>query len=201
MSDTMPLILALDVAGNPFKWVNYEDAAYYYAKDLVAWDLGGDGCVLRGGTQRRTGKQSLMEISSIIAIKGMKVSSIKGYSVPPLTNKALFRRDHNLCAYCGDTFSPSSLSRDHVRPKSKGGPDIWTNVVTACETCNRHKNDRTPQEAKMELLYVPYAPNRSCFLILMNRNILADQMDFLLAKSNHITHDRVMGERGLLRSR
>lgn len=181
MSDNMPLILALDVAGNPFKWVNHEEAAYYYCKNLVAWDLGSEGCLLRGGIQRATGMQSRLEISSIIAIKGMTINNIKGYSVPPLTNKALFRRDHNLCAYCGNAFGQSSLSRDHIKPRSKGGPDIWTNVVTACEKCNRHKNDRTPEEAGLELLYLPYAPNRSEYLILMNRNILADQMEFLKA--------------------
>ena len=32
----------------------------------------------------------------------------------------------------------------------------------------------------MALLYTPYVPNKAEFLILSNRNILADQMDFLL---------------------
>lgn len=181
MSDHLPLILALDVAGNPFKWINFETAATYYAKNLIAWDLGGDGCTLHGGIQRVSGKQSVLDISSIVAIKGMLVSNIKGYNVPPLTNKALFRRDHNLCAYCKRVFSVSHLSRDHIKPRSCGGPDIWMNVVTACETCNRHKNNRTPEQAGLELAYVPYVPSRHEFLILQNRNILADQMEFLLA--------------------
>ena len=33
--------------------------------------------------------------------------------------------------------------------------------------------------SRMELLYAPYVPNKAEFLILSNRNILADQMDFL----------------------
>lgn len=181
MSDHFPLILALDVAGNPFKWINYETAVTYKCKGLIAWDLGGEGCTLHGGIQRITGKQSVLDISSIIAIKGMKVSNIKGYNIPPLTNKALFRRDHNLCAYCVHVFSPAALSRDHIKPKSHGGPDIWMNVVTACEKCNRHKNDRTPEQAGLQLAYLPYVPSRQEFLILQNRNILADQMEFLLA--------------------
>lgn len=188
----MPLVLALDVAGNPFKWITVEDFAYYKAKNLISWTYGEDACVLHGGIQRLTGKQSTMDVHSIVAIKGMTVNSIKGYNIPPLTNKALFRRDHNLCAYCGVQFGPSVLSRDHIKPRSKGGPDIWTNVVTSCESCNRHKNDRTPEEAGMELLYLPYAPNRSCYLILQNRNILADQMTFLLAKSNHVERTHLL---------
>jgi hypothetical protein len=31
----------------------------------------------------------------------------------------------------------------------------------------------------MELIYAPYIPNRAEFLILANRRILADQMEFL----------------------
>jgi hypothetical protein len=59
--------------------------------------------------------------------------------------------------------------------------DAWTNVVTCCERCNQRKGDRTPEEAGMQLLYVPYAPSWAEHLILKNRNILADQMEFLLA--------------------
>jgi hypothetical protein len=31
----------------------------------------------------------------------------------------------------------------------------------------------------MQLVYAPYVPNKAEYLILCNRNILADQMDFL----------------------
>jgi len=31
----------------------------------------------------------------------------------------------------------------------------------------------------MELVYLPYVPNRAEYLILTNRRILADQMEFL----------------------
>jgi hypothetical protein len=31
----------------------------------------------------------------------------------------------------------------------------------------------------MHLIYAPYVPNKAEYLILSNRNILADQMDFL----------------------
>jgi hypothetical protein len=53
------------------------------------------------------------------------------------------------------------------------------NVVTACRNCNQKKGNRTPEEAHMQLIYAPYVPNRAEFLILANRRILADQMEFL----------------------
>jgi len=79
------------------------------------------------------------------------------------------------------------LTRDHVMPVSKGGRDTWVNVVTACWSCNVRKGSRTPQQAGMPLLAVPYRPSWVEHLILSNRNILADQMEFLV---NHLPRDR-----------
>jgi hypothetical protein len=65
-----PHILALDIAGAPHRWINVRDAARYYATDMVAWAIGTNEFLLRGGTQRSTGIRSLIRASSIIAIKG-----------------------------------------------------------------------------------------------------------------------------------
>ena len=106
---------------------------------------------------------------------------------PPLENKFLFRRDKNLCLYCGAQFAVSALSRDHVKPLSRGGRDKWTNVVTACRRCNNRKADKMPEEANMQLLAIPFVPNQYEFLYLSNHNVLADQMQFLSARfSRHI---------------
>ena len=174
-----PLVLQLDISGNPCRWITFETAAYYYAKDLVAWTPSNDGFTIFGGTNRETCRQSSMDMNTIIAIKG-DAGSVRQYRVPTLTNRALFRRDKNLCAYCGHEFHPEKLTRDHIQPVSRNGADKWTNVVTACGGCNKVKDDRTPEEAKMPLLYLPYAPSRAEHLILMNRNILVDQMEFLM---------------------
>ena len=99
--------------------------------------------------------------------------------VPALVNDYLFRRDQFLCMYCGGEFAAAQLSRDHILPVSRNGTDGWTNVVTACKRCNHRKANRTPEEAGMELLAIPFVPNRYEFFYLANKNILADQMDFL----------------------
>ena len=72
------------------------------------------------------------------------------------------------------------LSRDHVKPVARGGRDSWTNTVTACRRCNTRKGSRSPEQAGMPLLYVPYVPDRHEHFILRNRRILADQMEYLL---------------------
>ncbi|MEC7685084.1 MAG: HNH endonuclease, partial [Pseudomonadota bacterium] len=76
----------------------------------------------------------------------------------------------------------TELSRDHVIPTSRGGSDIWTNVVTSCRRCNNRKADRTPEQANMELLAIPFVPNPYEFLYLSNHAVLADQMEFLSAR-------------------
>ena len=175
----MNKILLLDAHGQPMKWCGWQDAVTYHAKGLVSWSLGENESTFHGGNNRITGEQSIIKTSSIIAIKG-EIARKKAFRAPMLNNTELFRRDHHLCAYCGKKFGDNSLSRDHVHPRSKGGLDVWENVVTACHRCNQRKDDKTLKEARMELLYVPYIPSRIEYLILANRNVLFDQMQFLL---------------------
>lgn len=175
----MALILKLDSQGQPTKWITWQDAIIYHAKDLVIWSIGDIEFTARGGNNRITGQQSIIKTSSIIAVKG-PVSNKRRTRPPTLNNRELFRRDSHMCAYCGRVFRDSNLSRDHILPKSRGGQDTWMNVVTCCSKCNQKKDDRTPEEAGMQLLYVPYVPNNAEHLILANRNILINQMEFLL---------------------
>ena len=174
-----PLILTLDMHGVPHRWITWQHACYYYAKERVAWSLGATAFTIYGGLSRFSGQRSELSAASIIAIKG-KAMAIRSFNhVPPLSNRELFHRDRHLCAYCGGMFSSTRLTRDHITPFSRGGRDAWMNVVTACRACNERKSDRTPEQAGMLLLFAPYVPNRAEYLILTNRRILADQMEFL----------------------
>lgn len=173
-------ILALDVTGQPRRWLSFEDAIVYHAKDMVVWSLGETVVTYRGGT-RIDGTESRLSSPSIIAIRGAGFSLDKARGVT-LTNRTLFARDRHVCAYCGDTFTNAHLSRDHVHPVSKGGLDVWTNVVSACVKCNTTKGNKLIENTDLKLLYVPYEPNHYERMILENRNILADQMEYLLAR-------------------
>lgn len=177
-----PLILALDSGGTATGWITWQDAVTYEAKNLVEWSLGEITFTFMGGKSRLTGEQSSVTTASIIAIKGQSFGRKKHYRVPALTNRTLFRRDHQICAYCGDSFKLDQLTRDHIIPVSRDGKDTWMNCVTSCKRCNNRKDDRLLEEAHMELLYVPYVPDRNEYLILQNRNILADQMSFLASQ-------------------
>lgn len=170
-------ILAVDVGGRPFDWLHWKDAVNLYAREEIAWEAGSTAIIVHGGINA-TGVQSTMELNSIVSVRGANVSN-KINTTPALTNRALFSRDGYVCMYCGSEFNSKLLTRDHIIPKSQGGTDTWDNVITACKACNNKKDRFTPEQAGMPLLAIPYVPNHAEYLILANRRILADQMDFL----------------------
>jgi 5-methylcytosine-specific restriction endonuclease McrA len=173
-------LLSLDAHGHVLNWLHWHEATCLYARDAVAWTLGEPCLRVHGGLARSTGERSLIELHPIVATRGRARAHALN-PTPALTNTALFARDASLCLYCGDVYPRSQLTRDHVMPLSKGGRDTWENVVSACFPCNSRKRNRTPQQAGMPLLAVPYRPSWIEHLILSNRHILADQMDFLKA--------------------
>ena len=168
-------ILRLNKAGTPIAWLSWQESATLLAREQVIWSLGEVILTVHGGINK-AGVRSQLQLSSIIACDG-KVEERR--FVPNLTNSLLFARDQCVCMYCGQQFHSYELSRDHIIPTSKGGKDIWTNCVTACRRCNNRKGNKTLEQAGMELLAVPFAPNRYEFFYLSNRHVLADQMEFL----------------------
>jgi 5-methylcytosine-specific restriction endonuclease McrA len=183
MQNLEQLGLRTDVSGMPIDWISYRDAVRLYHADLVVYSLGTVLYRIRGGINALTGKQSVIEVSSIIATQSdqhARMKSDRSY-VPPLSNDALFARDDMMCMYCGDSPPQRLLSRDHVTPLSRGGRDQWANVVTACKHCNNQKAGRTPEEARMSLLAVPFVPTHAEYVYLRGRRVLADQMEFLAA--------------------
>lgn len=191
----MTTILALDRNWDPHRWLAIGGdggAITLEAKGLVLEHLGEAIYVYHGGINRVSGKQSMIETSSIIVVNG--APNPRKYRDPALVNAALFQRDRCVCAYCGGLFKSSELTRDHIHPTSRGGRDTWMNVVTSCKSCNAMKGDLMPGEKlkdralgpqmtrKMDPLYVPYVPCKAEHMILKNRGIKIDQMQFLLER-------------------
>ncbi len=171
-------ILRLNQAGQPLEWLNWQDTVGLYSRNLVCWSLGETIYRIRGGWNRLSGHRSLIELPSIVACHGARFEQPR--INPPLTNRTLFERDGYQCLYCGKIFNYSTLTRDHILPRSRGGRDVWKNLVAACRRCNQYKGNRTLEETGMELIALPYRPNPAEYLALVNsRRILADQADFL----------------------
>jgi len=175
-------VLQLDITGQPQAWISIEQAAVHVATRSVAWSLGDSPlAVLRGGTNAGTGRQSILEVPAILALSGN--SRLNLFDVAPSFSKTkLIRRDRQTCAYCGDPHDMRDLTVDHILPASRGGPLSWMNTVAACRACNARKADRTPEEARMPLLFTPYVPSRFEDFLLKGRRIRADVHEWLAAR-------------------
>lgn len=74
---------------------------------------------------------------------------------PPLTRRAVLRRDGGRCAYCSEPAD----TIDHVVPRSRGGRHEWTNVVASCKRDNLAKADQLLSELGWSLTFNPAAPD------------------------------------------
>jgi hypothetical protein len=180
-------VLRTDASGIPLEWIDFREAVRAYYLGQVVFSLGAPLYKVHGGYNAVTGRRSHIEVNSIVATEGDSHAALKArlHYVPPLNNQALFARDAHMCMYCGSQLSARGLSRDHILPLSRGGNDSWKNVVTACKRCNNRKAGRTPEQAGMELLAVPFVPTHAEYIYLQGKRVLADQMEFLLAHFPH----------------
>ena len=114
-------VLKLSAQGLPQSWITLEQAVIHYAAAEVRWESGGQIARFRGGYNAITGEQSVISVNSIIGTRG--VSGINPFDLKPsLTNSKLFARDRNVCAYCGNHFHESDLTREHIIPQALGAP-------------------------------------------------------------------------------
>ena len=98
------------------------------------------------------------KLPSVIVLKNVVKFISRG--VKP-SRKNILWRDKSKCQYCGVIEAPKDMTIDHVIPRSRGGGNTWSNLVTCCKKCNQKKRDRTPEEANMCLLQMPIKPRNS----------------------------------------
>lgn len=84
-----------------------------------------------------------------------------------LSRKEAFQRDRYRCQYCGKEGLGHELTIDHVLPRHRGGKHEWSNVVSACTTCNHRKGSRTPTEAGMVLRTKPAPPPNHPYYVFL----------------------------------
>lgn len=192
-------VLKVHVSGYPIDWVSHEEAARLIANGSVAFSFGQsleETMVLNGGKSSLTGITSTLSIPPIIAVDAREgTKAVLSRDKITIWDKIIFRRDGMTCAYCGarvkeikiskvpknevNKYRRIRASKDHIIPKSWGGPDSWENLITSCEPCNNYKANRTPEQAGMKLLYKAFRPNRFEYLALTNSHLTKGQLEYL----------------------
>jgi|SoiMethySBSTD1v2_1073268.scaffolds.fasta_scaffold50154_4 hypothetical protein len=71
-----------------------------------------------------------------------------GCWIRPEKRAAIYHRDNWTCVYCGRAVTdvadvPVVLTLDHLIPKSHGGSNEPSNLVSACRACNCSRGNRS----------------------------------------------------------
>lgn len=68
-----------------------------------------------------------------------------GCWIRPVKRLAIYLRDGFVCVYCGRDLTHAhahDVTLDHLEPRSNGGDNHESNLVTACKSCNCARGDR-----------------------------------------------------------
>lgn len=144
---------------------SFEPLTPISAKRAVRLLLDGKAEVLERSERVIHWERGQIDIPEVIRLK--KFIHVPRRFRRKVTNTFLFARDRYTCQYCGKherefkdyKGHANKLTRDHIKPLSKGGENSWTNCITSCSPCNARKDDKTPEEAGMKLLSIPTEPH------------------------------------------
>jgi 5-methylcytosine-specific restriction endonuclease McrA len=141
-------VLLLDNGYQPIKTINWQRALTLFFKNKIEIVESYDGFIR---------SQSLV-IKMPAVVRLLKF--FKKHKYPVKFNRiSIFARDRYCCGYCGQKKTINELTYDHVIPKSRGGATNWHNILSSCNKCNSKKNNRTPEEAGMTMLWKPFRPD------------------------------------------
>ena len=139
-----------------FRPVEYLPLSIMPWQDAVNNALAGDVTIVHEYDVEAHSPSVTIRLPAVIALRRF----VKRREIPPLTRYNLLTlRDRGACAYCGRTFPAPQMTIDHVIPKAQSGKHRWENTVGACSDCNQRKADRTPEQARMPLLWRPWQPS------------------------------------------
>ena len=125
--------------------------------------------LLAGKVKKPYGHDEFHEIKTIKGIFRLPtVLTLSSYIYIPyrkltVSKENVLRRDNFECQYCGRSLTHNTVTIDHVKPQSKGGKSIWTNVVAACEPCNSKKGNKDLDVLGMRLKKKPALPSNFVF--------------------------------------
>jgi 5-methylcytosine-specific restriction endonuclease McrA len=136
--------------------VNFEPLNVCTTRRALSLLLGGKAETIANGRGYIRTSTREFELPSIIRLNYMVRRPRQRIA---LSKREILRRDNYTCQYCGK--KSSLLTIDHITPRHAGGEHSWTNLVAACQSCNRKKGGKTLTQANMRLLRKPFEPPTS----------------------------------------
>jgi len=98
-----------------------------------------------------------VRVPTVIIATNFSKMPIKYFKGKP-SKDAIYKRDDGRCQYTGKKLSREEFTIDHVIPRSRGGPDNWTNMVGCTKDVNSKKGNSLNSEIGLKLLKNPTTP-------------------------------------------
>ena len=80
--------------------------------------------------------------------------------VPDSLRFRVLQESGGRCALCGATKKDRPLDVDHIKPRSRGGLNVYENLQVLCSKCNRSKGNQDDTDFRGE---AADGPDNSCF--------------------------------------
>jgi 5-methylcytosine-specific restriction endonuclease McrA len=138
----------------------YEPLCVVPLRRAVVLVLAEKAIVVESGAAVMHSERLSMPVPSVVRLS--RYVRVPYHREVPLTRRAVLDRDGHACAYCGNRAD----TIDHVRPRSRGGQHVWTNVVAACARCNHRKGDRLLAELGWQLAAAPLQPPATVAVVM-----------------------------------
>ncbi|WP_166349853.1 HNH endonuclease [Phytoactinopolyspora limicola] len=146
--------LVLNASYEPLAVVSVRRAIVLVLTEKAVTEQADSGRIIRSATR---------EFPAPLVVRLVRFVRVPYRRRLPWSRGGVLDRDNRRCGYCGGRAE----SIDHIVPTSRGGAQrSWLNTVAACVSCNQLKADRTPDEAGMHLLVVPFEPKVQKALVL-----------------------------------
>ena len=99
-----------------------------------------------------------VRVPTVIIATNYKEMPIKTFTRKP-SKDGIWNRDQGVCQYTGKKLSKDQSTIDHIIPRSKGGQDLWTNMVLCDKTINLKKGNKLNSEIGLKLKKEPVQPS------------------------------------------
>lgn len=137
----------------------YEPLAVVSFRRAIVLVLAGKATIVADGGEPVVGGSVTLPRPSVILLA--RYVRVPHGRVVPVSRRGVLRRDGHRCAYC----AAHATTVDHVLPRSRGGGDVWENLVACCLRCNNAKGDKTPDEKGWTLRARPYVPRGPAWVV------------------------------------
>jgi len=99
--------------------------------------------------------------------------------VPDSLRYRVLKESGGRCALCGVTKKERPLDVDHIKPKSKGGKNVYENLQVLCSKCNRSKSNKDQTDFRDDL--APEGDPECSFCYDNVKSRIVDEFDSVFA--------------------